>query len=105
MAFGHALAQLDADLDALLAVAPPPFVALLALLARIADGSPQTYADVQLANPFAREARAALADGLAQLDAAAVEALLARCAALLGDAREPLAEQAAALLAQVRPPR
>ena len=110
--FGTALAELDADLDALLAVAPPPFLALLALLARIADGSPGTYADIQLANPLAGEARAALADGLAQVDAAAgggdaaaVEALLARCAALLGDAREPLAEQAAALLAQVRPPR
>jgi 4-amino-4-deoxyprephenate dehydrogenase len=110
--FGLALAQLDADLDALLAVAPPPFVALLALLARIADGSPETYADIQLANPFAAEARAALTDGLAQLDAAAggerpadVKALLARLHALLGDAREPLAEQAAALLAQVRPQR
>lgn len=108
--FGMALVELDADLDALLAVAPPPFLALLALLARIAGGAPATYADIQRANPFAGEARAALADGLAQLDAAAraagpadVERLLAQAAELLGDAREPLAEQAAALLAQVRP--
>lgn len=108
--FGLALARLDVELDALQAVAPPPFLALLALLARIASGSPATYADIQLANPFAGEARAALADGLAELDSAttagdnqaAVEALLTRLAALLGDAREPLAEQAAALLAQVR---
>lgn len=104
------LARLDVELDALLAVAPPPFLALLALCARIADGSPATYADIQRANPCAGEARAALADGLARLDAAAgdddpaaVERLLAQLAELLGDARAPLAEQAAALLAQVRP--
>lgn len=112
LGLGLGLARMDVELDALLAAAPPPFVALLALLARIAGGAPATYADIQRANPFAGEARAALAAGLAQLDGAArgddpaaVEALLAQLAALLGDAREPLAEQAAAMLAQVRPPR
>jgi prephenate dehydrogenase len=111
--FGMALVELDADLDTLLAVAPPPFLALLALLARIVSGNPETYADIQLANPYAREARVALADSAGYLvDAVAVgggaahlELLLRRLAEVLGDARGPLAEQAAALLSQVRPPR
>jgi prephenate dehydrogenase len=111
LGFGLALAQRDVELDALLARAPPPFLALLALLARIASGEPATYADIQRANPFAGEARAALADALAQLDAAArdpdprrVEALVADAGALLGPHREALAAQAATLLAQLRAP-
>jgi prephenate dehydrogenase len=110
--FGLALARMDVDLDALLPAAPPPFLAQLALLARIADGSPETYADIQRANPYAGEARAALADALAQLDAAAeaadaapLHALIRRVEALLGPHREALAAQAAELLARVSPPR
>jgi len=111
LAFGLALAQLDAELDALLPAAPPPFLAQLALLARIADGAPATYADIQRANPFAPAARAALTDALARLDAAArepdphtLETLIAAAAAPLGAHRETLAAQAAALLARVKRP-
>lgn len=111
LGFALALRRLDADLDALLPVAPPPFLTLLALVARIADGSPATYADVQRANPFAAETRAALADSLAQLDAAArdpdpqrLEMLIGAAGALLGSHREALAAQAAALLAHAEPP-
>jgi prephenate dehydrogenase len=112
LGFGLALTQLDVDLDALLPVAPPPFLVLLALLARIASANPETYADIQRANPSAAEARAALAAGLAQLDAAArdvdpqrVEALIGQAGALLGSHRDALAAQAAALLARLQPPR
>ena len=111
LAFGLALERLDADLDALMAVAPPPFLAQLALLARIASGAPQTYADIQRANPFAPDARAALASALAALDAAAadsdpraVEALVAQAGAPLGSHRAALAAQAAALLARIERP-
>jgi prephenate dehydrogenase len=111
LAFGLALAQVGADLDALLPAAPPPFLAQLALLARIADGAPETYADVQRANPFAPAARAALADALQRLDAAAaeadpaaLEALIAAATGPLGEHREQLAAQAATLLAQLRRP-
>lgn len=111
LSFALALRSLDVELDALLAIAPPPFLALLALLARIADASPATYADIQRENPFGAQARAALADGLAQLDAAAgdadprrSEALVAEAGALLGPHREALAAQAAALLACVEAP-
>jgi len=111
LAFGLALARLDADLDSLLPAAPPPFLVQLALLARIADGAPATYADIQRANPFASDARAALVDALEQLDAAeqdadpdALEALIAAAAIPLGAHRDALAAQAAELLARVEPP-
>lgn len=111
LGFALGLRQLGADLDALLALAPPPFLTLLALAARIADGSPATYAEIQRANPFAADARAALADALARLDAAAhatdprqLEALIGEAGALLGPHREALAAQAAALLGRVEPP-
>jgi 4-amino-4-deoxyprephenate dehydrogenase len=111
LGFGLALAQLGVDLDALLPVAPPPFLAQLALLARIASASPATYADIQRANPFAAEARGALAAAIAQLDDAAldvdpqrVEALIAQAGTLLGPHRDALAQQAAALLARIETP-
>jgi prephenate dehydrogenase len=111
LSFGRALAQLDVELDALLPAAPPPFLALLALLARIASGSPETYADIQRANPFGPAARGALADGLAQLDTAAhdaapqhAETVVEQAGAALGPHREALAAQAAELLAQLAPP-
>lgn len=111
LGFGLALAELDVDLDELLPVAPPPFLALLALLARIASGNPETYADIQRANSFAGRARRALAAAIEQLDEAALDeepqrtdALVVQAGELLGPHREALAEQAAALLAQLKPP-
>jgi prephenate dehydrogenase len=111
LGFGLALRELDADVEQLLPLAPPPFIALLALLARIASGSPATYGDIQRTNPHAAAARDALAAGLAQLDAAAgdpdpqrLTALLGDVAALLGPDRAVLAERAAALLAQLKLP-
>jgi len=110
LALGGALARLGVELETLLPVAPPPFVALVALLARIASGAPETYWDVQDANPRAAQARDALATGLAELDAAArahdpaaFGALLERVEAMLGEQREPLAELAAALVARAAP--
>lgn len=111
LGFGLALAELGVDLDALLPIAPPPFLALLALLARIADANPQTYADIQRANPFGAQARGALAEAIAQLDGAALDAdpqrmarLVAQAGELLGPHRDALARQAAGLLAQLEPP-
>lgn len=111
LGFGLALARLDVDLDELLPVAPPPFLALLALLARIASANPETYADIQRANPFAAEARDALATTIAQLNHAALDAdpqrieqLVTQAGELLGPHREVLAEQAAALLARLETP-
>ncbi|GAB7108602.1 hypothetical protein JCM4814A_69160 [Streptomyces phaeofaciens JCM 4814] len=64
LAFGHALAELGADIEELAAVAPPPHAALLGLLARIASGTPEVYWDIQSANPLADRAREALGHGV-----------------------------------------
>jgi prephenate dehydrogenase len=67
LAFGLALAELEDDVAESAAVAPPPYVTLLALLARITSAAPHAYWDVQSANPHAASARAALAGGLRRL--------------------------------------
>jgi prephenate dehydrogenase len=67
LAFGLALDELGVAVEDLAAVATPPHLTLLALLARIASGEPETYWDVQAGNPHARRARMALAVGLATL--------------------------------------
>ncbi|MBW0291197.1 prephenate dehydrogenase [Rhodococcus sp. D-46] len=71
LAFGVALAELGVSADELLAVAPPPHRALLALLARVAGGEPEVYWDVQAGNPYAGATRKALFDATAQVDRAA----------------------------------
>ena len=91
LSFGAALAELDVTADELAALAPPPHATLLALLARIAGGTPEVYWDVQSANPFAETARDALRAGTATLAAAvgAGEAeftdLLSALRSVLGD--------------------
>jgi prephenate dehydrogenase len=67
LAFGLALAELDADVAELSELAPPPHLTLLAMLARITGGQAETYWDVQAANPFAEQARATLADAMRRL--------------------------------------
>jgi 4-amino-4-deoxyprephenate dehydrogenase len=67
LALGLALPELGIDIVELASIAPPPFTTMLALLARIASGSPEVYWDIQWANPQAPQARAALADGLQTL--------------------------------------
>jgi prephenate dehydrogenase len=67
LAFGLALDELGVAVEDLSEVATPPHLALLALLARIGSGGPETYWHVQAGNPHARRARAALASGLAAL--------------------------------------
>lgn len=109
LSFGDALERLGADPAALRGIAPPPHRALLALLARVASGEPEVYWDVQRANPYAAEARMALADGVAALqelvDAGDREGFAARLAALadhLGPARVPLAKECTRLFEALR---
>ncbi|TQF68471.1 prephenate dehydrogenase [Rhodococcus spelaei] len=94
LALGLALADLDAGTEASLAAAPPPHTLTLALLARITLGSPAVYWDVQAANPFAREARAALAAGLDRLSRVCESGTEAEFAALMAQARGRLGEHA-----------
>jgi prephenate dehydrogenase len=67
LAFGLALDELGGPVEALGAVAPPPHLTLMAVLARISSGRPETYWDVQAGNPHARRARTALTTGVATL--------------------------------------
>ena len=86
LSFGLALAQLGTEADQLAGPAPPPYLAMLALLARITGGSPAVYWDIQQANPYAALARQALAEGLGTL-ADAVENGEAGMAAVFDDLR------------------
>ena len=111
LAFGLALEELDADVDALGGLAPPPHLTLLAMLARIASGQAATYRDVQAANPHGPRARAALAGGVRRLadviesgDEAQFAALLAQVEARLGRDGEHYADLCADLFQAARPP-
>jgi 4-amino-4-deoxyprephenate dehydrogenase len=86
LSFGLALAHMGTDADQLADTAPPPHLAMLALLARVTGSSPEVYWDIQQANPYAAPARQALAEGLGTL-AAAVESGEARMAAVFDDLR------------------
>jgi 4-amino-4-deoxyprephenate dehydrogenase len=90
LAFGLALDELDVAVEDLRAMATPPHITLLALLARVASGKSETYWDVQAGNPHARRARTALAAGLATLADAADHGTGRDFAALLERARESL---------------
>jgi prephenate dehydrogenase len=110
LAFGLALDELGVAVEGLGALAPPPHLTLLALLARIASGEPETYRDVQSANPHARRARAALAAGLATLSDAAdhgagadFAAILERANQRLGADRDAYARMCEELFAIARP--
>jgi prephenate dehydrogenase len=105
LAFGAALAELDVTADELAALAPPPHATLLALLARIAAGTPEVYWDVQSANPFAATARAALSTGASAVDLAVDKGeaeftdLLATVRSVLGDQLSPYGAHCARLFA------
>ncbi|QIN84655.1 prephenate dehydrogenase/arogenate dehydrogenase family protein [Rubrobacter tropicus] len=110
LAFGYALRELEADIDDLCALAPPPHLAMLAVLARIASGAPEVYWDIQSANPEAPAARAALLDGVRRLaaladgdDEDAFGASLDEVRSLLGDKRAGLADVCARMFKGMPP--
>ncbi len=111
LAFGLALEELDVDVRALGELAPPPHLTLLAMLARIAAGQPETYRDVQAANPCAPRTRAALAEGVRRLadlietgDAADFGTLLEQLRDRLGPELDHYRELCADLFEMTRPP-
>lgn len=67
LSFGLALSKLGVSTDELSSLAPPPHAVSLALLARVGLGSPHVYRDIQVGNPLAQHARAALEAGVLQL--------------------------------------
>ncbi len=108
LAFGTALAELGVDPTVAAALGPPPFAAATALLARVATGTPEVYADVQQGNPYAVAARAALGRAVATVDAsctdvAAFAALLAVARTALGPELTSASRRCAHLFDQLRP--
>ncbi|PBC58964.1 prephenate dehydrogenase/arogenate dehydrogenase family protein [Rhodococcus sp. ACPA1] len=104
LAFGLALADLGVDGAELTAVATPPHLVSLALLARVGGGVPEVYRDIQAGNPFAAEARRALAAALTTLTETVERgseddfaSLMSRSTSALGDRSEPLARLCADL--------
>jgi 4-amino-4-deoxyprephenate dehydrogenase len=111
LAFGLALDELGVAVEDLGAVATPPHLTLLALLARVTAGEPETYWDVQASNPHAGRARTALAGGLATVADAADYGTRADYAAILERAHQTLGPDSDAytriceeLFAVARPP-
>ncbi|BAH54409.1 prephenate dehydrogenase/arogenate dehydrogenase family protein [Rhodococcus opacus] len=104
LAFGLALAELGVDGAELTAVGTPPHLVSLALLARVGGGVPEVYRDIQAGNPYAGDARRALAAALATLTNTVEQgseddfaALMSRATSPLGDRSEPLARLCADL--------
>ncbi len=103
LGLGLGLAELGHDIAQLAPVMPPPHRAMLGLLARMAGAAPETYRDIQAANPHAATARAALTDAINTLSSATTDPtafadLMAKVSAFLGDAADPLAADAANML-------
>ncbi len=99
LAFGLAMSALGHDLDRLWPALTPPHRTMLSLAARMGAGDAHVYHDIQHANPFAAEARQAVADGLrsvaeaaATSDPAGFGALLDQVTAVLGSHRSELEE-------------
>lgn len=68
LAFGSVLAESKYDVGLGLEIATPVHRTMLALLARILNGDPGVYWDIQVSNPQASSARSVLAGGLLALD-------------------------------------
>lgn len=99
LAFAHAFADSQLDIDAAMRLAPPPASALLALAARIAGGNPEVYYEIQSANRFAPAARDSLVHAFEEVlqagaDPDAFARLLADTAARLGDSYPELLSSA-----------
>ncbi|ARP73030.1 hypothetical protein LK07_28230 [Streptomyces pluripotens] len=95
LGFGLALAELDVPAADVRAAAPPPANTLLALLARIASGTPEVYWDVQHGNPEAAAARSALAGSVRRLAEIVEHGTEASFAEALATLREHLGEDLA----------
>ncbi|QJY45721.1 prephenate dehydrogenase dimerization domain-containing protein [Pseudonocardia broussonetiae] len=95
LALGAVLAASPLSVDDVWALAPPPCRVMLLLLARISNGAPEVYEDIQVRNTFAADSREGLAAALAHLNqelrlSGGMPTTLANIAAWLGERRDPL---------------
>ena len=104
LAFGLTVSNWGVKIADLLAIAPPPHLTLLAMLARIASQTPEVYWDVQFGNPEAKAARRMLGLEIARVDDAANDGpafalIIDRLRAFLGHDCDCLANACAELYA------
>ncbi len=97
LSVGASLRALGTNFATLCAVAPPPHLTMLALLARLCAGEPSVYHDIQAANPAAPAARQALVTSLTELDSLVADGTTAKFAQYLEDIRAHLGANAGAL--------
>jgi len=94
LAFGLALSDLERDTQDRhipnTALATPPHALILALLARIGGGTPAVYSDIQTANPYAAQARKAMATALTELSDVADRGSAQEFGELMSRALSPL---------------
>lgn len=109
LSFGLTLDILGYDISASLAIATPPHLVLLAVLARILSMNPEVYWDIQHHNRFAAEARRALIEAASRLDdvasaaqGEAFEQMLLGLKRVIGPQEAPLAQLASDLLARTK---
>lgn len=102
LAYGVALEQFGYVVTKGLPLSTPPQRTLLAMLARIASGSPHVYHDIQIGNGYGEEIRESLSRALEGVSQAASDhdafaALMERQRAFLGDALPALTSLCAEL--------
>ncbi len=68
LALGLTVARSGSELGALLALAPPPHLTMLALAARVVAGNPDVYWDIQVSSHDSALMRETLRDSLDELD-------------------------------------
>jgi prephenate dehydrogenase len=110
LSFATTLLSSGISLDVISRLAPPPCVALMALIARIVSGAPEVYWDIQFANPDARRARGLLLEAIAKLsaivdagNAAEFERSLADVTAYFSSGLESLADVGQIMLSHLPP--
>lgn len=97
LALGASLRALGTDIATLCAIAPPPHLTMLAMLARLSTGEAAVYHDIQTTNPLAESVRQSLIRSLRELDSLAVGGTSAEFARYLDEIREHLGTNAEAL--------
>jgi 4-amino-4-deoxyprephenate dehydrogenase len=106
LSFGLALKAMGYSIEEALPISSPPHRTLLALLARIANGNPEVYWQIQTENPLASFARTSIITAITDLQKS-VEAgslmdfseSLSGVREMLGDANDQLSELAVRLFA------
>jgi prephenate dehydrogenase len=90
LVFGQVLCRADVNVSQLLALAPPPFRVMYALLARMTHNHPDVYWEIQSHNPFSSQARVWAGEALQALGETIDADQRERFHAVMGELRNTL---------------